>query len=256
MNVLLLLLFAIIIDSGLVTATWAQTEVDSLLQLADERFNNMEEEEALNLYLEVLEKDRNNFTALWNVSLLFAREGYRKDDEEKKRELYKRALYYGEKSILMYPDSGQSHYVYAVANGRLSDLAEKNERIRKSHIIKKHIDTAVKNNPDYAPAWHLYGVWHSNIANISNVKRFAANIVSEGLPSGASNEKAKEYLQKAIELDPDQILFRIDLAKHYRSIGQEKNAEQELRELLELEPQIKDDPKLLNEARRMLENIQ
>lgn len=255
---ILLLLAALVLDTGFATASNIQySEItDSLLQLADESFHTMDEEKSLNLYLQVLEIDNNNYTALWNASLLFARKGYRQIQDEKKRELYKRSLYYAEKAVLTYPDSGHSHYVYAVANGRLSDLGDKKERIKKSHLIKKHIDKAVLIDPDYAPSWHLYGVWHSSVANIGKAEKIAANMISEGIPSGASHEKAEEYLKRAIEIKPEQILFRLDLAKHYKNSGQHEEAEQELKNLLNLEPKLKDDAEYLIDARSLLEEIQ
>ncbi|MEX2362825.1 MAG: hypothetical protein WD597_04345 [Balneolaceae bacterium] len=225
------------------------------MQLADQRFKEMKEGEALDIYLKVLEMESQNYTALWNASLLFAREGYRKKDEEKKRELYKRAHYYGEKTILSYPDSGHAHYVFAVANGRLSDIAEKKERIRKSHIVKKHIEKAAELAPDYAPVWHLYGVWHSSIANISNAEKLGANLISEGLPGGASNEKAEEYLKRAIEVDPYQILFRLDLAKHYKNSGQREKAAEQFRKVLEMEPQFQNDHQHLEDAKALLKKV-
>lgn len=241
--------------SGNAYAQNSKTE-DSLLQLAEERFYEMKETEALNLYLEALEKDHDNYTALWNTSLLFARDGYRQDKEEKALERYKRALYYAQKAVLSYPDSGHSHYVFSVANGRLADISSKKERIRKSHLIKKHIDKAVLIDSTYAPAWHLYGVWHSSVANISKAEKIAANVVSEGLPRGASNEKAEKYLKKAIKLDPDKILFRLDLAKHFLNSGNKEEAKQELIKLLDLKPQIKGDCEYLKNAQRLLGEIQ
>lgn len=254
----LLLLMAILLETGLATASNAQNseKTDSLLQLADECFHLMDEEKSLNLYLQVLEIDNDNYTALWNASLLFAREGFRQDEDESKRELYKRSLYYAEKVMLSYPDSGHSHYVYAVSNGRLSDLSDKKERIKKSHLIKKHIDRAVLIDPDYAPSWHLYGVWHSSIANISKAEKLAANMISEGIPSGSSHEKAEEYLKRAIEIRPEQILFRLDLAKHYKNSGQHEEAERELKKILKLEPKFMDDADHLENARNLLEEIQ
>lgn len=123
-----------------------------------------------------------------------------------------------------------------------------------AHEIREHLEKAAEYEPDFAPVWHLWGVWHSDVANISSAERTAASLISEGIPE-ADNETAEEYLKKAIELDDEHILFRLDLARHYLEIGEDEKAKEVLEKLIELEPQTKDDPGKLDEANELLENL-
>lgn len=227
---------------------------DDIIKEAEDKFNNAEEIEALQLYEEVLEMDPEHFEALWNASVLHAREGYRKEDESDQEEWFQKAVDLAEKAVEYHPEKGHSHYALAVAKGRLSVLKGTRDRISVAHEIRDHLQKASEYEPEFAPIWHLWGVWHSDVANISSAERAAASLISEGIPDG-DNETAEEYLKKAIELDSEHILFRLDLARHYLEIGEDEKAKETLQKLLDLEPQTKDDPGKLDEAKELLEDL-
>jgi FimV-like protein len=144
--------------------------------------------------------------------------------------------------------------VKAVALGRWSELQDTDTRIETSHEIKENIEEAVELIPDYAPVWHLYGVFHSDVANISGAEQFAANLISEGVPDG-SNEKAEEYLKKSIDMMPESILFRLDLAKHYLKVDDDDKAREVLEEIKEMEITLPNEGQLKEEASQLLEEL-
>lgn len=230
--------------------------VDSLASKAADSFEEAKEEEALETYLEVLEKDPENFEGLWHTALLYARIGFRMDSQKEMEDYYKKSLKHAEKTLDLYADKGYSHFVYALAQGRISDISGSGTRIKKSHIVKEHANRAVDLLPDYAPAWHLLGIWHSEVANISSSQRFAAGIFSKGLPDGASNEKAELYIKKALELRPEQVIrFKLDLARHYDRSGQQQKAVETLQELVQKNPQNDIDEWNMTRAKELLEEL-
>jgi tetratricopeptide (TPR) repeat protein len=233
----------------------ATDEIKKMLERAEEKVEQMEEEEALEVYREVLEKDPENYEALWNTSLLTTRKYYRLSDEDIQVEGFREALEIAEKLVDQHPDKGHSHYVYAVAKGRYADVEGTTDIIEASHEIKDRIERAAELIPDYAPVWHLYGVWHSDIANVNRAERAAANLVSEGLPESAENDKAEEYLRKAVDMMPENILFRLDLAKHYIEIDEVEKAGEQLKKIAAIEPNIMDDDKLKEEAKELFEEM-
>ncbi|MFD2531503.1 tetratricopeptide repeat protein [Gracilimonas halophila] len=229
---------------------------DSIACKAADYFEEAKEEESLASYLKVLEKDPEHFDALWHTALLYARIGFRMDLQREKENYYKRSLDFAEKTLELYPDKGYSHFVYAVAQGRMSDISSSGTRIEKSHIIKEHADKAVQLLPDYGPAWHLLGVWNSKIANIGSAQRFAAGLFSRGIPEGASNKKAEEHIKKALELKPDQaIRFKFDLAQHYDRSGQKQKAIDTLKQVVQESPQNQIDEWNLQRAKKLLEEL-
>jgi len=229
---------------------------DKMLKEAEELFDEGKEEEALEIYLEVLDEEPENYEALWNASLIYSRLGYMlgDDEEDKQEEYYDKAIELAETAIEEHGDEGHSYYVMAVAKGRWSELQGNKTRVETSHEIKENIEKAADMIPDYAPLWHLYGVFHSDVANISGGEKFAANLISKGVPD-ASNEKAEEYLKKAIDMMPESILFRLDLAKHYLKVDDEESAKKVLEEVSDMEVELPNEEPLKEEAEELLEDL-
>jgi tetratricopeptide (TPR) repeat protein len=228
--------------------------IQAWLDEADSYFLNTEEEKSLDTYLKVLDADPENYEALWNAAIMYTRIGYRSDDTSKKEEYFNKALDLADMAIELYPDKGHSHYARAVALGRMTKLMGNRDRARTAHKMQESIEKAIELIPDEALVWHIYGVWHSEVANVSRVERFAARVISGGVPRG-SNEKAEEYILKAIELDPHHVLSRVDLAKHYQQTGQKEKARKTFKEVTEMKPLTKDDPGLIEKAKAMLDDL-
>lgn len=250
--ILILLLFVYMLP---VDVFADMNDTEELIEKAKELVDEMEEEKALELFIKVLEEDPENYTALWNKSLLTTRKYYRMDDEDDQKEGYKKALEIAEKTLDLHPDEGHSHYVYAVAKGRLSDLEGTRDMISASHEIEDRISKAAELIPDYAPVWHLYGVWHSDIASANSAERSAARLVSDGLPDDAEEDKAEKYLKKAIDMMPESILFRVDLAKHYIEIDEKEKAIEVLEEAASMDVKMMDDDDKKEEAKELLDEI-
>jgi tetratricopeptide (TPR) repeat protein len=240
----------------LTPAQSATDRIDELLRKAEQQMDEMEESGSLETYLEVLEIDPEHYDALWNTSLLHTTIGFRYNDANDQKEYFERAIEFAEKSLQHHPDKGHSYYVMAVAKGRMADVAGIRRRIELGHEVEEYIDKALGLMPEHAPSSHLYGVWQSEVANVSRAERMAARFISGGLPDG-SDEKAEMYLSKAIEMDPESIIIRMDLARHYERSGQDEKAIATLEELLEtdLQPQTKDDPGHLDDARKLLNDL-
>jgi len=254
---LLLLLFAMVLsppDAGFAqsSATSKQT-LENRLETAYDLHMSGKEQESLDIYKDVLDDDSDNLDALWNTAVLHAKIGYRKESEQEMKEHFETAVALAERAVENHPESGYGYYAMAVATGRLTKLMGTGDRIDASRKVKKNIEKASELIPGFAPVWHLYGVWHSDVANMSGAVKAAAGLFSSGIPD-ASNEKAEEYLKKAISMDKDNILFHLDLAKHYLKVEQPEKAKQLLEEILTIEPQMKDDPGYVDEAKELLEN--
>lgn len=231
-----------------------KTSADSLLLKADEQIAAFDEKGAIETYKEVLSNDPDNFEALWNISVLHSTVGFRQEKEEMQETYFNEAINYAEKALKLYPDEGLSYYAMAVAKGRIAELQGTRDKIRLSHEVQAYIQKAVDMLPDHALSWHLYGVWQSEVANVGRAERFAANFISQGIPD-ASNDLAEEYLKKASDLSPGNVLIRYDLAKHYVRSGQKEKAIPVLEELITMEPKLKDGKRHISEARELLNDL-
>lgn len=255
--ILLSLLFTFLSTSEISVAQSADESnqsIESMLEKADELHMTGEEQQSLDLYKEILEDDTDNITALWNASVLHAKIGYRQESDEEMRPHFETAVDLAERAVENHPDNGYAYYAMAVATGRMTEVMGPADRIRASRKVKENVEKAAELIPDFAPVWHLYGVWHSDVANMSTAVKAAAGLFTGGIPD-ASNEKAEEYLKKAISMDGDNILFHLDLAKHYLKIDQPEEARPVLEDIQTLEPQMKDDPAYIDEAEDMLADL-
>ncbi len=248
------ILWIIIILFPLQSPAQTDNEIENLLNRAENRSGDRDLQEDLDLYLEVLDLDSTNYEALWNAGIINVRMGYGVEGEKKKIEHYKRGVELAERAIESHPDKGHGYYVLAAARGRWSDLQDKEARIEASQVIKENIEKAADLIPDYAPVWHLYGVFHSDVANISDAGRLVSGLVSEGVPEG-SNEKAEEYLEKAIEMIPESILFRLDLARHYLKVDEQQRAAEILEKISEMEARMPNEERHKKKAAELLREL-
>lgn len=255
---ILITAFAVFLLTSMgVTTAFCQNapDVDELLRMADEKMDEADEPAAMELYEQAIDEDPQNYEALWNLSILYSKKGQRQENQEERERYFTKSMELAEKVLEFHPDKSYSHYVYAVATGRLADISSPRERVQSSEEIKEHVDKALELDPENEAGWHLLGVWHASAANLSRAERWAANLLFGGAPEGASNTEAERSLQRAIELDPENILFHLDLARFYITTGREDEAAEVLNKILEMEPREMDDPDLQDEAREMLSEI-
>lgn len=252
MKIQFLCLIIILFAGLLVAGARAQNKI-SPANHAHELFQAGEEEAALQIYLDIFDDDPLHYNALWNSVIIYSNKGKRQENETERQKLIETSIEYAEKLLVHHPNRGHSHYAYAVALARKSEQMRTRDRIRAAHEIRDHIEKASNLIPEFAPVWHLYGVWHSDVANVSRGARLMARFISSGLPDG-SNEKAEKYLLKSMEMDPKNVLVHFDLARHYSEVGRNADADLILNKMLELEPRMKDDPVYQEEARKMIDN--
>lgn len=250
----LLLIICLFLTSPLLYADTGN-EIEEMLKEAAAMAESGDDAGAMELFKKALEIDSERMEVLWNLSVLYSQQGLRSDDNSQQESDFKTADEYADKCVDLHPDEAPCHFAKALSVGRLADIAGTRDRIRKSKVVKEHVDKAVEINPDFYRAWHLLGVWHTEVANLSRGERFAARALYGGAPDGASNEKAKESFEKAMELNSESILIHLDFARFYIEIDEEEKAIPLLEKLLDLEPKLKDDERHQEKARNLLEDI-
>lgn len=224
-------------------------------QRADSLFKLYEEKAALAAYNKILENHPDNFIALWRTSLLYARIGFRLDDEDKKVAYFKKAKKRAKQALQIKPKSSYANYVMAVAMGRMALISGAKERVAASRAIKKYADRAIRFDSTNAGAWYVLGKWNYEVDNLNFAERLAANVLFGGLPDGASTQKAAEYIRKAIALKPGYILYYYGLAQVYNELGNEHMAIAVCREALKLPSITPTDPEEKENCRELIDNL-
>lgn len=233
-----------------------ESDIDNMLNKASELVQSADDSGAMEIYKEVLDKNPQQMEALWNVSVLYSQQGLRTDDDEKRQNYFATSSEWADKCLEYHPESAACHFSKSVAIGRKAQNAGTRDRIRMSEKIKEHADRSVELDPGFFRAWHLLGVWHTEVANLNWMERTAARAIFGGLPEGASNEKAEEAFQKAMEMSPENILIHLDFAAYYEEVGKDEKAIELIEKLLKIEPKFEDDEAHKERAKELLADLQ
>lgn len=234
----------------------AQSEPGTLEQQADSLYQAYEEKQALNLYKQILEEDPKDYQALWRTSFLYSRIGNRLESKEDQKEYFNKAIDYAEEALAVDSTDTQSNLVMSVAMGRKALISGARERVAASRAIKKYADRAIKYDSTNPGPWHVLGRWNFKIANLSWIERAAANTLFGGIPGNASNEKAAEYIEKAIELNDQYVLYYYDLANVYEEMGQEQKAITTCQKALKMPNLTPDDEKIKQDCKELIKDLQ
>lgn len=223
-------------------------------QRADSLYEAHQEAEALELYQQVLAESPKNFQALWRSSFLYSRLGNRQDREDTQKKYYNKAISLAKRALAVDSTHTQSNFVMAVAMGRKALISGSREKVSASRAIKRYADRAIKYDSTNAGAWHVLGRWHFKVANLSWLERAAANTLFGGIPD-ASNEKAAEYIRKAISLDEQYVLYHYDLARVYRELGRKVQAIETCQKAIELPVLVPGDMKIKEQCKELIEEL-
>ncbi len=233
-----------------------QEEVARLMAKADSLASIWDHSGAVEVYLEILKIDPNNYRACWKAGDEYTEVADRLPDKEKeKKELYfDKARKLCERAIEINPDGWEGHFRLAVALGRLALFRGGKEKIKLSKMIKAEADTALILNPNADLVYHVLGRWHQNLANLSGMVKFFAKVFFGGVPPG-TNEEAVKMFKKAIEINPNHIEHYLELARTYKFMKRWDLMKEPLEKLLSLPDVEEDDPKFKQEAKEMLKKL-
>ncbi len=227
----------------------AQEQLDEAsLLLAQHR-----EQEALNLYLEILRRQPDTFEAVTAASYLYGQLG--NEIRSKRREYYSQALALARRAMQLQPDDPETHLVLAWSMGAVAQISGARQRVRLARQLKTHVDRSIEQRPQDHRAWYILANWHYEVAKANFWERAAAKVLFGGLPSEASLENAISAFERAVELKPDSIPYRCELA---RILGDEKRKEDAVRQLeagLELAAATPYQLSIQNQCRTMLNSL-
>jgi tetratricopeptide (TPR) repeat protein len=165
----------------------------------------------------VLREDSLNATANWRAAIALVDIGKQTPDKQKsatRDSLYRLAELYARRAVRVAPDSADPHFALALALGKVSLTLGSKQRVQNAKEVRTEALRAIEINPKHDGAWHIMGRWNAEIERLSNLQEFFAKAVLGGKILGeASWDEAIRCMQKAVELRPDYIFHRLDLAE-------------------------------------------
>lgn len=197
-------------------------------------------QEAVALYLQADALQPNDAEILRRIARQYSQQmdGESRSPENKK--LAAQALDYAQRAVKSDPANANARLALAICSGKAAFLESPRQRIEMSRQIRDETEAAIRLDPKLDYAWHVLGRWNYELANFSAPLRFLAAAVYGKLPD-ASNERAAECFEKAVALQPDRVIHRVELGRTYAALGRNQDAVAELKKGLELPSREKED---------------
>jgi tetratricopeptide (TPR) repeat protein len=132
---------------------------------------------------------------------------YLEKSDKAKVGLYEEAAGWAEERRAKAPKDANAHYLYAYALGRYSQGISVAKALAQGYggKIKEALTTAIKLEPKHADAHIAFGAYQAEV--IDKVGGIVA-----GVTYGAKKDSAVEHYEKAIKLNPDSAIARIEYA--------------------------------------------
>lgn len=132
---------------------------------------------------------------------------YLEKSAPRKLKLLEEAAEQAEKAIKARPRDANAHYLHALALGRYGQGISVAAALKKGlgGKIKGSLETAIKLEAKHADAHIALGTWHAEI--VSKVGALVG-----GMTYGAKKDAAVEHFKKALKLNPDSAIARIEYA--------------------------------------------
>jgi tetratricopeptide (TPR) repeat protein len=159
------------------------------------------------------------------------------DDDDLRDSLYNVAFLYAQAAMRADSSDAEGHFMLALALGRLSLTKGGKERVRFAEDIYERASRAIEIDPEHDGAYHVLGQWHAEILRLSGIARFfAKTFLGGGFMERASWDSATVYMERSVELKPEDLQHRFDLAGVYMDLDRYADARHQLEEVLRLEP--------------------
>ncbi len=237
MKKLLVMMFVLAIGIVMVQAS---EDVAQYLAKGDSAFDVLDNETALQNYLQVYKADSMNCEALWKISRAYVDIG-ENAEEQKQKDDYAKSEHFARLAVKRCPNNADAHLFLSVALGRVALISGKKQQVQMSKEVKEEAMKSLELAPDKDIAHHVLARWHRKVANLSGIQKTFAKILYGGLPD-ASNEKAVEHFQIAIKLNPTYINHHLELGLTYEETKEWQLAKEEYEKCLALPITASDDP--------------
>lgn len=227
------------------------------LTLGDQERAAFHSEAALRHYDAALALDSTNATLLTKASGSAVDLGEQEGDKERKAALFRRGAELGRRAVAANPNDAEAHFALARALGRAALNVGTRDRVKYAVEIREQALAALKIDPNHPGALHVLGMWNAEVMRLNGFEKFFAKNVLGGKVFGHANWKdAVSNLERAVQVDPDRLTHRLDLALIYRDIGDKAKAREQLDLVMSGKQTDVNDPIYKRQAEAALKKLQ
>ncbi|MDX1623338.1 MAG: hypothetical protein R3199_05095 [Gemmatimonadota bacterium] len=235
-------------------AARAQLAPSEAIARGDSLMAELETRKAIDAYRAGLERDSTNVGLLWKTARAASNLADWTPGEEGDETRYDEAVRLARRAVEHGPDISRAHSTLAIALGKLALFRGGKRKVELSRGVKRHAERAIELDPaDFSP-FTVLGAWHREVATLNFFLKTFAETFYGGLPD-ASLERSARLLRRAVELAPDTITPRLQLARTYVEMDREAAAREQLRRAVSLEPEERLDVAQKRRARELLEEL-
>lgn len=226
-------------------------DINALIREGDRLESTLHEKAAFEKFKEVLRIQPVNMYSLNKCSELCSRIGKRELTDKARNQYYDAAQKYASLALKLHPENSEANCVMAIALGRTSLEKSGKEKINAAKEIKKHVDLAIKSDPQNYKAWHVLGRWHFEICSLNFLEKAAVKVLFGGMPKASLAESIRAF-EKAKSILPGFVLNYYEMARAYKKNGQKEKAISALNSMLLLADTTEDDEQIKADGRKLL----
>jgi tetratricopeptide (TPR) repeat protein len=146
-------------------------------------------------------------------------------DANQKKELFRKGERFARRAVAADSTNGDAWFHLARALGRTALSVGVRDRVRYAVEIRRSAQRSLALHPDHAGALHVLGMWNAEVKRLSGFELFfARNFLGGGVLGQANWKDAVSYMERAVEVDPDRIAHKLDLAGIYATTGEKEKA--------------------------------
>ena len=234
----------------------AQDGADALVEAGDRAYESTQAAAAFAQYESALAADSMHYEALWKAARTAVDLAEYETNAQQKQALFENAERLGRRAVAANPDDAEGHFALSRALGRVALTKGARDRVRYATDVRASALRALELAPDHPGALHVLGRWNAEVMRLSGLTRFfAKNLLGGQVLDEASWGKAREYLERAVEVDPERLVHRLGLAEIYIDLDENAKAREQLTRVVEGTATEYNDPHYKREAAALLEKL-
>jgi tetratricopeptide (TPR) repeat protein len=209
---------------------------------------------ALRFYRQADRVQPANPDVLWRISKVHTDLSIGEEGSEPAMREAERAVEYAKRAVGHDAHHSMAHAVLAVAYGQKAVLVPNRQKMDLSKLLHIHGMRALELDSTNTVALLVLGIWHREVASLSWIVRLLLKAAYGGVPE-ASLSTSKDMLERAVALQPEMIMGRVELAKTLVELDEHRTAARHLRKALTLPRSDLHDPARKEEAEELLNDL-
>lgn len=150
--------------------------------------------------------------------------------KQRRDSLYSIGRTWAEAAVQADSNVANAHFALALVLGRLSRTRGGKERVRFGKIIYDETVRTIQMDSRHDGAYHILGMWNAEVKRLSGLTRFAAKtFLGAGFMNRANWDSAVANMEHAVQLNPQHVYHRLELASVYLDVDQPAKATEQLK---------------------------